>query len=193
MIFQSLPISVSDSIYKFHFKPNHYWFSHSITFLCFLWYIIIEQLSWNRVKKKWNMHLHPPPFYIPGDVVHVWDLGFGHKRQVLSTQKRCFLSRIKIVLTVLDRLWTYITTTTPMQGGFRQKQESKPQSSDDVSLERTVSGREDLHTSHKTAFTRLISSTKSPNKIMERSAFFRLRLQLPGLTHLCHQKQAFSS
>jgi len=36
-----------------------------------------------------------------------------------------------------------------------------------VSQDQTVSGREDLHISHKTIFTRPSSSTKSPNKIMK--------------------------
>lgn len=86
-----------------------------------------------------------------------------------------------------------MTPITAVQGGFRQKLRSKPRSSDDVSSDQTFSDREDLHTSHKTTFTRLSWPTKRPNKIREGDAFFKLRLQLSGLTHLFHQNQAFDS
>lgn len=93
---------------------------------------------------------------------------------------------------VHDRLWTYIAFITPAQGGFRQKMRSNPRSSD-VSLDQPVSDRGDLHTSHKNTFTRLSSSTKPPNKIVEGNTAFKLRLRLSGLTQLWHQIQAFNS
>jgi len=37
---------------------------------------------------KGNMHLHPQPFYVPGNAFHVWDLGFGPPKKDKSSLAR---------------------------------------------------------------------------------------------------------
>lgn len=109
MIFQSLPFQIA----HIDFFSNLIIIAfHTLLPIWFLPYIIIEQLSWKRVEegKKGNTHFHPLPFYVPGDVVHVGHLGFApsKKREILSSQNRCFSSKIKKVLTGghVNSVWT---------------------------------------------------------------------------------------